>query len=101
MIITFFENSNLENYFITDDIKIEKFTLDDEQKIYTAVGLYVSSRDISTEIRRIIKCKEQIIGGTEIYCDEYTRKRIFNIIENYKGELEDDIYEYLFTLREK
>lgn len=101
MIITFFENSNLENYFITDDIKIEKFTLDDEQKIYTAVGLYVSSRDISTEIRRIIKRNEQIIGGTEIYCDEYTRKRIFNIIENYKGELEDDIYEYLFTLREK
>lgn len=98
MIITLFENSNLESYFITNDIKLERFTLDDEQKIYTATGLYVSSKNISIEVRRIIKRKEQIIGGIEIYCDSYTRKRIFNIIENYKGEIEDNVYDYLLEL---
>ena len=98
MIISFFENSNNENYFITDKLIFRGRDYEGRGDSYWAEGLYISPNDIRTEVRYIVKNKDSMINGIQLYCDSYTRKRIFKIIENYKNEIQDTWYDYLFLL---
>lgn len=98
MIISFFENSNNENYFITDKLIYRGRDFERKEDSYWVEGLYISPNDIRTEVRYIVKNKDSIMNGIQIYCDSYTRKRIFKIIENYKKEIEEEVYDYLLKL---
>ena len=98
MIISFFENSNNENYFITDKLIYRGKDFEGKGDSYLVEGLYISPNDIRTEIRYIVKNKDSIINGIQIYCDSYTRKRIFKIIENHKRKIEEEVYDYLLKL---
>ena len=102
IIISLFDNTSDENYFITDKFsKKDIITLAtiDNNITYQKRGLFISKRDISICEKKIIKNeKGTIINGVKIYCDSFTRKRIFNIIENYENEIEEDAYDYLLKL---
>lgn len=104
IIVSLFDNTTDENYFITDKFSkkdIVTLTTIDNNITYQKRGLFISKRDISICEKRIIKSKDGIfINGIKLYCDVYTRKRIFKIIEDYdyKNEIEEETYDYLLKL---
>ncbi len=101
IIISLFDNSTVENYFITEELIDCERIIGDDYNYFWKKGLYISSRDISIRTEKIIeKNSGSIINGIRIYCDSYTRKRIFKIIENYNGEIIDQMFDYLLNLEQ-
>lgn len=101
IIISLFDNSTVENYFITEELIDRERIIGGDYNYFWKTGLYISPRDISIRTEKILeKNNGSIINGIRIYCDSYTRKRIFKIIENYNGEIIDQMFDYLLNLEQ-